>query len=151
MRKTINSKTISILTFRLIIFLYVIFASTACSKTEDYLRDMVVKQSNLVDPNSAIFRNIVEMRNMNEGHTYCGDINAKNSMGGYIGWVPFIIKVDVNIHSTDVTIQERRTIPFDASPKQIELIATEKESDTEFYNLSCFNAQQASSYIWKLL
>ena len=149
MRKIINSKTISILIFRLITFL-LLLAVTACSKTEDYLRDMVVKQSNLVDPNSALFRNIVEMRNMDEGHTYCGEINSKNRMGGYVGWVPFIIKVDYH-HSAYITIQEQRTIPFGASPKQIELIATEKESDTEFYNLSCFNAQQASSYIWKLL
>jgi hypothetical protein len=59
----------------------------ACTKTEDYLRDMVIKHSDLVDPSSAMFRNVTF-----GGigiNTWCGEINVKNRMGGYTGWKLF--------------------------------------------------------------
>jgi hypothetical protein len=59
----------------------------ACTKTEDYLRDVVIKHSDLVDPSSAIFRNITFDGLV--GNTWCGEINVKNGMGGYTGWKPF--------------------------------------------------------------
>jgi len=40
---------------------------------------------NLKDPDSAKFRNVVAIRGV-----VCGEINAKNSMGGYVGFRRFI-------------------------------------------------------------
>lgn len=42
-------------------------------------------KAQLIDPDSAKFRNIHIFKNGN----YCGEVNAKNSMGGYSGFVVF--------------------------------------------------------------
>ena len=41
-------------------------------------------EDRLKDPDSARFRNIREVEN-----GYCGEVNARNSMGGYVGFRPF--------------------------------------------------------------
>jgi len=64
----------------------------ACTKTDDHLRDMVTKHSDIIDPSSAMFRNIT----LDFSNGWCGEINVKNRMGGYSGWKPFNIMVDNN-------------------------------------------------------
>jgi hypothetical protein len=45
---------------------------------------------NLTDPESARFRSLVVTKN-NTGKTLCGEINAKNRVGGYVGYRRFLI------------------------------------------------------------
>lgn len=50
---------------------------------------------NLKDPESARFRNIerVDRPDGSIDGMYCGEVNAKNSYGGYIGYLPFMIAI----------------------------------------------------------
>lgn len=43
--------------------------------------------SQLVDPNSAQFRNVKGQRG-----NICGEVNGKNRMGGYVGFKPFYVQ-----------------------------------------------------------
>lgn len=43
----------------------------------------------LKDPNSAEFQNL-RIANYNNGKVVCGEINAKNSYGGYVGYKRFV-------------------------------------------------------------
>lgn len=43
----------------------------------------------LKDPSSAMFRNLKVQPYLN-GHVLCGEYNAKNSYGGYVGFKPFV-------------------------------------------------------------
>lgn len=63
---------------------------TGCTKTDDFLRSQMAMQGDLYDPQSAIFKNVTvdKMSNL-----WCGQINAKNRLGGYVGWRPFDMKV----------------------------------------------------------
>ncbi len=59
------------------------------------LREVLVEHSDLKDPFSAHFRRteISEVREK-DGRIYriwCGQINAKNSSGGYVGWSDFVV------------------------------------------------------------
>ncbi len=47
--------------------------------------------SSLKDPDSARFRNVFTSPKM---LAVCGDVNAKNSMGGYVGFRRFIVAKD---------------------------------------------------------
>jgi hypothetical protein len=77
-------------------------ALAGCTKAEDYLRQQVTEHSNLVDPGSAQFRDIRSETNDN-GILWCGQINAKNGMGGYVGWKPFIL-IALNQGRTVLTV-----------------------------------------------
>jgi len=41
------------------------------------------------DPESTQFRNLKEIKNTIGKNTICGEVNSKNSYGGYIGFMPF--------------------------------------------------------------
>lgn len=49
----------------------------------------------LKDPESAQFRNVYvkKIPTENNVHVMCGELNAKNSMGGYVGFKPFLVFV----------------------------------------------------------
>lgn len=52
--------------------------------------------ANLRDPDSAKFRNVRKLGMLGEGSpegaaVYCGEVNAKNAMGGYVGFVHFAV------------------------------------------------------------
>jgi hypothetical protein len=82
-------------------------ASTAATATEDPLppfvaleddsavRKIAEENSDLKDPFSAQFRNLsvqtIHLKGPPEEISliYCGEVNAKNSMGAYSGWAPF--------------------------------------------------------------
>lgn len=49
-------------------------------------QDDVIEE--LIDPDSANFRNEKIIRN-NDGLYVCGEVNAKNSFGGYVGFKPY--------------------------------------------------------------
>lgn len=100
---------------------------SGCTKTEDHLKELFKNHSQLIDPDS------VQIRNLTRGELgslrrWCGDVNAKNRMGGYVGWQPFII----SINGSDVTV----------------FIGEEDES---FRNLMCESSKKApkSLFPWQ--
>lgn len=62
----------------------------------------VVKQS-LKDPDSAKFQN-VRVVDYNDGKVVCGEVNAKNSYGGYVGYASFVAGV-LNAKTYDTSSQ----------------------------------------------
>jgi len=71
---------------------------TACSITLADGRDLTVDEIRLVqagvrehlkDPDSARFKDILSATDSKNTETVCGLVNAKNSFGGYTGFVPF--------------------------------------------------------------
>ena len=52
-----------------------------------------VVASSLKDPDSAQFRN-VRIANYMDGKVVCGEVNGKNSYGGYVGFGPFVASTD---------------------------------------------------------
>ena len=62
------------------------------------IQQAFIEESNLIDPFSAQFRNVYakEVKGTIDGVSvtnYCGEINSKNRMGGYVGWSFFYINV----------------------------------------------------------
>jgi hypothetical protein len=57
------------------------------SRLIEEMKGFLVKK--LKDPDSALFRNI-KVVSRPEGKLVCGEMNAKNSLGGYVGYKPFI-------------------------------------------------------------
>jgi len=64
----------------------------------------------LLDPGSVTYRTIITKKN--DGYvTVCGEVNAKNSLGGYVGYKPFIynasgtktLQMD-DIYPSDITL-----------------------------------------------
>ena len=69
------------------ILLLISSALVGCGDSaEEKLRELLISKSNLIDPKSAEFRNIKTDNKMSQ---FCGEINAKNSLGGYVGWTHF--------------------------------------------------------------
>jgi hypothetical protein len=58
---------------------------TACDSDFDDAKRAIEKD--LKDPSSVQYRN---MKKDNYGVQVCGEFNSKNSMGGYVGFKPFI-------------------------------------------------------------
>ena len=62
---------------------------------KDQLGNFFIEHSNLVDPFSAHFRAVKVSEQLDENEqivkTICGQVNAKNKMGGYVGWNKFYV------------------------------------------------------------
>lgn len=56
---------------------------------------------NLKDPDSAKFRNLRTIKTDKGLRLLCGEMNGKNSYGGYTGYVPFISDGDVLVYVGD--------------------------------------------------
>lgn len=63
----------------------VLFVS-GCDSETGRVEELV--RSQLKDPDSAKFREITKKA---DGQYFCGEVNAKNSMGGYTGYQPFVV------------------------------------------------------------
>lgn len=59
------------------------------TKEEGLLAAQAQVASSLKDPGSAQFRN-VEIKPYGYGKVVCGEVNAKNSYGGYVGFAKFV-------------------------------------------------------------
>lgn len=69
-------------------------ALTGCDQVELYRFESAAKdamRANMVDPDSAQFRELV-IRHRDGMRILCGEVNAKNRMGGYVGFRPFFIE-----------------------------------------------------------
>lgn len=60
----------------------------ACSSSENMHKEVV--KSRLYDPESARFKNIRQSKQGKE--VWCGEINSKNRLGGYIGFQRYVIQ-----------------------------------------------------------
>ena len=56
---------------------------------EQTLRAALVTEGSLLDPESAQFKDLVHSRSYN---AWCGQVNAKNRLGGYAGWKYFAFR-----------------------------------------------------------
>src|SRR5690606_30180026 len=68
--------------------------SEAEASMDQRVRNAVLAK--LRDPDSAKFRNVRKLGMFGEGASnspavYCGEVNAKNTMGGYVGFVHFAV------------------------------------------------------------
>ena len=64
-------------------------------------------RNKLVDPDSAQFRSLqAERRKDRSDNTYtvCGEVNARNRMGGYNGFQPFSVLVTGDVVHPDATV-----------------------------------------------
>ncbi|QEY64962.1 hypothetical protein FXN65_23945 [Metapseudomonas lalkuanensis] len=85
------------------------------SRVEDLVRE------NLKDPTSAQFK---EIRKSKDGTYFCGEVNAKNSMGGYTGFTGFAVgPMDSSFPDVSFEINAVMDRCYDLPP--IEVHATE--------------------------
>lgn len=73
-----------------IIMLFFIVGLIGCQKAENKTKEIVL--SSLKDPNSAQFQNV---------KGYCGEVNAKNGFGGYIGFKRFYVSGNQAVFETE--------------------------------------------------
>lgn len=119
-----------------VIVLFFSLFVVGCTKTEDYLKDILIKHSDLIDPNSATFRNITYNDFFNKN--WCGEINAKNRMGGYTGWQEFTVsKIDGKFRI------DFENSTFEGLPSNIH-----KESWNTHKEFVCHYAKPASSRVF---
>jgi len=117
---------------------FIMFFLSGCSKTEDYLRVILKDNSDLIDPFSVQFRDLKYGKNF-----WCGELNVKNSLGGFVGWKPFYIDVfsperpKVNIFSDDFSLSGK------ASDKEIRIHSLK----VGMHDLACRDIPPARSYI----
>lgn len=59
-------------------------------RSEDAVRNLFIRNSDLFDPHSAMFRNLTYTdSDILNDIVWCGEVNAKNRMGAYVGWTKF--------------------------------------------------------------
>ena len=133
---------------RVIIFIVAIIALSACTKTEDYLRDIIIKHSNFVDPGSVMFRNVTSRSDLWD--IWCGEINAKNRMGGYVGWKPFSVTVHKD-GEVFVTVLQPEEPEYGASTAMKNAIENFNKVHEDIYKSECRDTQPSSSWVpfWK--
>ena len=70
-------------------------AAQFTTDNEQIIIDTALSQvrNSLKDPDSALFKN-VRLVDYFDGKVICGDVNAKNSYGGYVGYTPFVAGVN---------------------------------------------------------
>ena len=76
---------------------------------------MKSSDGHLADPDNARFRNveIVPHRFIPSYFTLCGQVNARNSLGGYTGFQPFMAHVqDGHIVGTPIIAEDYQTLRF---------------------------------------
>jgi hypothetical protein len=102
-------------------------SSRLTSQAKDAIRAEVRQQ--LSDPESARFR---WLEKKTDGNVYCGFVNSKNRMGGYVGFVPFqviLFKGKNGVVASFLTMA-------DGDPKSIKSKVTVKTCQDNGNNLS---------------
>lgn len=69
----------------------------ACSVADSFGDDKKLVANSMKDPSSVQFRNLRRKNDrFNDHNIVCGEVNAKNSYGGYVGFVPFEVFTDAD-------------------------------------------------------
>ncbi len=89
----------------------------SCSDvSDDELTSLFTNHSSLYDPGSVTFRNVSSSK---DGNTICGELNAKNRLGGYVGWKRFgVLKAKTknpNIYIEGAETQEVEAVIFSST------------------------------------
>lgn len=64
--------------------------SMAQESTSTFVTEATLSlKNNMKDPDSTQFRNLREITNTVNEKVLCGEVNSKNSYGGYVGFMPF--------------------------------------------------------------
>ncbi|MBB5411878.1 hypothetical protein HDG34_005844 [Paraburkholderia sp. HC6.4b] len=110
--------------------------------------DAVKKKLN--DPDSAKFEDVYVVKKIDKGHTYsviCGRVNARNALGGYIGFSRFIAIPGTKAPIGYVNIEDRRdrspTIGDDGKPEKTTLF------ELLWWNMHCVDEQHAPTHMGK--
>ena len=69
---------------------------------------------NLIDPGSVMYRNTRAYRLANGDIAYCGEQNARNRMGGFVGYTAFYVRFTPSA-SGPVTKSEKREFLADVA------------------------------------
>lgn len=133
---------------KLYLLLLIALALGGCTKTDDYLKQKFIDHSDLIDPESSIFRNVTYEEKENQ--EWCGEINAKNKLGGYTGWVPFKVIVREN-EKISASILQLEEIPVNATKNLKISIEDLNKSLINLHNLTCKDFEPASDWVffWK--
>lgn len=59
------------------------------TEQSERVQELVLRK--LVDPDSAVFDYVTSRQNSDNSLAICGLVNAKNSLGGYVGDIPFAV------------------------------------------------------------
>lgn len=75
---------------RAAVALVVVLALASCAAPEPAVIDVATEhvRTTLKDPRSAEFRRVYAFQ-LFDSDVVCGEVNAKNAMGGYVGFTPF--------------------------------------------------------------
>lgn len=71
-------------------FIFIAIGLHGCDRAESQAKDLV--KTKLLDPGSADFRGLRDVRDQFGVTAVCGEVNAKNRMGGYSGYRAFMVK-----------------------------------------------------------
>lgn len=77
----------------------------------------------LVDPESALFRDIAVKRMKLGGLNVCGEVNSKNSLGGYAGYREFFVKNGVAVLKPDAGLAIGEIAQLDVIGAQYKFLA----------------------------
>lgn len=110
-----------------------LLAIAGCDQTIRKAHDAV--KENLFDPNSAEFRND---RVMDDG-TVCGEVNAKNRMGGYVGFTdysvsPYAILVHMDDRARDDCDEEQVAMRIEARKEREEQRKVSSQSSQSLHS-----------------
>lgn len=87
--KIIHSSGTKMLKYILLSFACTLPIVTLAAETPFTIKAKNEIKDLMKDPESTQFRNIKEIVNTQGNHVLCGQINSKNSYGGYVGFKPF--------------------------------------------------------------
>lgn len=71
--------------------LAVVFAVSGCGESPKIQEAKIIVSDSLTDPESAQFRKLEVIDKGNDKFVVCGEVNARNRMGGYVGYRTFIV------------------------------------------------------------
>lgn len=100
----------------ILIVLVTSFLLSCSNVSDDDLTRIFTNHSSLYDPGSVTFRNVSSSK---DGDTICGELNAKNRLGGYVGWKRFGIlgakTTNPNIYIEGSETQEVEMVIFSST------------------------------------
>lgn len=90
--------------------------------------------SELRDPSSAQFRNVRVVDQVDGSQAVCGEVNAKNAYGGYVGFEPFVHVLGV-VHIGDddvesIRAESRHCVMAGRTDEQFEAYIAQMNADT---------------------
>ncbi|WP_374347735.1 hypothetical protein [Chitinimonas sp.] len=98
MKKIINVVAASVAIAALAALNIFAFSSNKAHQNKDQQRDLqkLAILGILNDPQSAMFRNVFQSKS--PPHAWCGEVNARNRMGGMIGFTRYIVDLPKDIN-----------------------------------------------------